>query len=502
MVHTPECDRWCTTSSCLIHISVLNSHCHTQTHCRQYSQYIMGYANLSDEEINGTAITSAVTFVFPLMETIILIISIVLLSVLTIAGNVIVFVAFTLERRLQTFSDFLILNLAVADFIVGIVSVPLKAHWTLTGQWLPGPHVCVAWLAIDWITVSSSGISVCVISLDRYLMIGHPLWYRSHQSKTLLTVLLAVPWIVPAVMYIPIIVDGIALIPDGQCGIFYEDSASLLVAGITISCLCPLLLTGVFNVMVFLAVHRRWNRFNMHTPTAGTCRINQGRSSNHLTTTDHGDQRSNTAGNSDHVASTDQDQGDQRGNSSRYSNHVTSTDQGGDNRSNQVPSTGQGDHQSNTGRSSIYVAPTDHRDLKNTTSRVITSAHSRNTRKASFLFVFVGIFAAFWVPTVVALWVSLFCFDCITYSVAEVLYWTVWMNSAINPVLYPVLRMRYRRAFKRVLCCMCRWRTSRSANVTMSTNSNSRDAVMVCSVVDLRSGQLRVNSINDVTSTM
>ena len=44
-------------------------------------------------------------------------------SLLTVGANILVILAFFLNRQLRTINNYLIINLAVADFIVGLVSM-------------------------------------------------------------------------------------------------------------------------------------------------------------------------------------------------------------------------------------------------------------------------------------------------------------------------------------------------------------------------------------------
>jgi len=37
-----------------------------------------------------------------------------------------------------------------------------------------------------------------------------------------------------------------------------------------------------------------------------------------------------------------------------------------------------------------------------------------------------------------------------------VVFWLLWLNSTINPMLYPFLQQRFRVTFVRLLTCQCR----------------------------------------------
>ena len=59
----------------------------------------------------------------------------VLVLSLTIIGNLAVMVAFVFEKKLQTPFNIYIVNLAVTDFFIGLIAMPLNAAEILFGYW-------------------------------------------------------------------------------------------------------------------------------------------------------------------------------------------------------------------------------------------------------------------------------------------------------------------------------------------------------------------------------
>nr|XP_031359880.1 histamine H3 receptor-like [Lonchura striata domestica] len=75
----------------------------------------------------------------------------VLLCLVTILGNMLVILAFMMDRNLRHRSNYFFLNLAVSDFAVGVFCMPLYIPYSLTGKWHLGRRI-FGWL---W-TISSA----------------------------------------------------------------------------------------------------------------------------------------------------------------------------------------------------------------------------------------------------------------------------------------------------------------------------------------------------------
>jgi hypothetical protein len=336
-----------------------------------------------------------------------------------ILGNLLVFATFALTRTLQTFSNYLVLNLAVADFLVGVVSTPFYSLDVLLGGWHLGRVMCMWWMTTDWIACASSSFSLFVISLDRYIHIAFPFWAKRHKSKYLLAAYISLPWTIAALAFIPLTVfweeiTGSTLVPERECNVPYYHSYWLLLFNLGITILLPFSMTAVLNVMLYVKIRRRWTTLaNMRMGQGHTCQpINRPASNLREDATCMTEKSSSKCKSSQGTVCTSVSQS--------YNPRVSSSISGS----------------------------------------ISYEKHLKNNKKARSLFIFVFVFGMFWVPFVIAVYVRAFCTECRSeaFSIYEIAStFLIPVNSALNPILYAVLRPKikdgFKRLFNRIRCC-------------------------------------------------
>lgn len=78
---------------------------------------------------------------------------------------------------------------------------------------------------------------------------------------------------------------------------------------------------------------------------------------------------------------------------------------------------------------------------------------SRDKKIAKSLAIVVCVFAVCWAPYTLLMIIRAGCHGrCIHRDLYEVSFWLLWLNSAINPVLYPLCHISFRKAFLKLLC--------------------------------------------------
>ncbi|XP_026231547.1 trace amine-associated receptor 13c-like, partial [Anabas testudineus] len=93
----------------------------------------------------------------------------------------------------HTPTNLLLLSLAVSDFLLGLVVMPLEAH-RQTGCWQLGDHVCFLHVFVSSFTVSVSIGGMVLISADRYVAICDPLHYPTRVTVRRVKVCVCMCW--------------------------------------------------------------------------------------------------------------------------------------------------------------------------------------------------------------------------------------------------------------------------------------------------------------------
>ncbi|XP_041050333.1 trace amine-associated receptor 1-like [Carcharodon carcharias] len=125
----------------------------------------------------------------------------------TIFGNLLIIISIAYFTKLQTSTNAFILSLAVADFLVGIIVLPISMTKVVFG-WHFGKTFCKLHTIMDVMLSTSSIMNLSCIAFDRFYAVCYPLKYRFRVSQKRVTVLLLICWILPAlVSFVPLLLD-------------------------------------------------------------------------------------------------------------------------------------------------------------------------------------------------------------------------------------------------------------------------------------------------------
>ncbi|XP_043921738.1 histamine H3 receptor-like [Protopterus annectens] len=184
-------------------------------------------------------------------------------AVLITVGNVLVLLAFVVDKRLRTQSNLYLLSLALCDLSVGVVSIPFSIPYELYGIWMLGKTLCKFWMVMDYTACAASVFTIVVISYDRHFSVTKPVAYRAQQQKTCNTMTkIAAVWLLAFIIYGPAlifwdIITGQSQVPNEQCFAEFEFSWHFSVCILTCNFFIPFCSVSYFSIGICWNIKKR-----------------------------------------------------------------------------------------------------------------------------------------------------------------------------------------------------------------------------------------------------
>ncbi|XP_027134364.1 alpha-1A adrenergic receptor [Larimichthys crocea] len=110
-------------------------------------------------------------------KVVVLGIVLVVFAVFGVLGNILVILSVLFHHQWRSVTHYFIANLAAADLLLSSAVLPFSATSEALGRWVFGRSFCSVWAALDVLCCTASILSLCVISIDRYLAVSYPLRY-------------------------------------------------------------------------------------------------------------------------------------------------------------------------------------------------------------------------------------------------------------------------------------------------------------------------------------
>ncbi|XP_076327097.1 RYamide receptor-like [Tachypleus tridentatus] len=111
------------------------------------------------------------------------------ISLVAVVGNFCVLWIVATSRRMQTVTNFFIANLACADIIIGLFSIPFQFQAALLQRWVLPNFMCAFCPFVQVLSVNVSIFTLTAIALDRYRAVMSPLKARTSKLRAKVAVL-------------------------------------------------------------------------------------------------------------------------------------------------------------------------------------------------------------------------------------------------------------------------------------------------------------------------
>lgn len=388
----------------------------------------------------------------------------------TVLGNSLVILSVFTYRPLRIVQNFFIVSLAVADLALAIFVMPFNLAYLLLGKWIFGIHFCKLWLTCDVLCCTASILNLCAIALDRYWAITDPINYA--QKRTLKRVLgtIAGVWLLSGAISSPPLAgwndwpeeledDTPCQLTRRQGYVIYSALGSFFI---------PLFLMSLVYLEIFLATRRRLRE------RARQSRLGAVQSTRHRETDDAESVSSETNHNERSTPrihpkpSLIDDEPTEvtiGGGGAGAGAGGAGAGGGGGGSGSGVGGGGGGSGGSGgttgsiTGNSRRIASTSGAGQTPPTTATVYQFIEerqrislSKERRAARTLGVIMGVFVVCWLPFFLMYVIVPFCPACCpSIRLVYIITWLGYLNSALNPLIYTIFNLDYRRAFRRLL---------------------------------------------------
>uniref|UniRef100_A0A1I8ICY1 G_PROTEIN_RECEP_F1_2 domain-containing protein n=1 Tax=Macrostomum lignano TaxID=282301 RepID=A0A1I8ICY1_9PLAT len=341
-----------------------------------------------------------------------------LIALATVFGNCLVLLAVATQPSLRSSATAVFIsNLAIADLLLGVCVLPFSSVLEVThGCWYFGQLLCHVWASVDVLCCTASIMSLCAISLDRYIGVTRPLRHASIVTRRRAVALAAGVWLLSLLVSVgPLLgwrTDGDGAQPN-ICRV--SDNRAYIVFSVIVSFYLPLCVVIFFYIRIYQAASRQTRSLANGVVTA---RMRASNSQQSVNSTASASATSATA-------------------------VVTlRVHRGGGGGGGACGLTGAGrQHQ----QSRLHMAGK-------------LARFKREKKAAKTLGIVVGVFILCWLPFFfIYPFKEILCRQCsVPDLLFKVVFWLGYCNSLCNPVIYACSNREFKRAFWRLLSCFCR----------------------------------------------
>ncbi|XP_069139154.1 probable G-protein coupled receptor No18 [Argopecten irradians] len=369
---------------------------------------------------------------YEIWQQVLITIVLVLLTTGTIIGNSLVCIAVGIVKRLQTPSNLLILSLAVSDLLVAICVMPFNAAYEVMSYWSLGEVVCDLFTSLDVILCTASILNLCMISVDRYLVITRPFKYAMKRTPRRMGIMIACVWGGSVIISIPPLLGWKTERPPWHCLISQEIGYQIYA---TLGAFYVPLTVMLF---VYFRIWKVSSRLMKSENKSKLGSIDKGNDQIYLPSK----KSSKSSGISENTIV---------GNGNLKNGNYDGDDPSMEMLGNTV--------KASNGKRRFTL-----RSFLTKNSRVASS--SKEAKATKTLGVIMGGFVACWLPFFILAVIRPFCgaqeqYCSIPPWLGSVFVWLGYFNSFLNPLIYARFNREFRTPFKEILCFRCKGINSR-----------------------------------------
>ena len=205
-------------------------------------------------------------------------------SIITTGGNLLVIISFIINKSLRIVTNYFIVSLATADFLIGIITINLYSLQVIMNCWPLGNIVCNIWLVVDYGGCQASVISLVLVCMDRYFTISRPVTYTIWRTKKKAKIAIILAWILAILMWIPLIylypLTANKSLDKGECiALFIKNSPAITLMTHILGYFLPVIIIGIQYKRMYSVIKAaeqsvvavQFNRKNFKNTGAASC---------------------------------------------------------------------------------------------------------------------------------------------------------------------------------------------------------------------------------------
>ncbi|XP_070239315.1 D(2) dopamine receptor isoform X2 [Bos mutus] len=372
-----------------------------------------------------------------------------LLIFVIVFGNVLVCMAVSREKALQTTTNYLIVSLAVADLLVATLVMPWVVYLEVVGEWKFSRIHCDIFVTLDVMMCTASILNLCAISIDRYTAVAMPMLYNTrYSSKRRVTVMIAIVWVLSFTISCPMLF-GLNNTDQNECIIA---NPAFVVYSSIVSFYVPFIVTLLVYIKIYIVLRRRRKRVNtkrssrafranLKAPLKEAARRAQELEMEMLSSTSPPERTRYSPMPPSHHQLTLPDP-------SHHGLHSTPDSPAKPEKNGHAK-----DHPKIAKIFEIQSMPNGktRTSLKTMSRRKLSQ--QKEKKATQMLAIVLGVFIICWLPFFITHILNIHC-DC---NIPPVLYsaftWLGYVNSAVNPIIYTTFNIEFRKAFLKILHC-------------------------------------------------
>ncbi|NP_001076510.1 trace amine associated receptor 13d isoform X1 [Danio rerio] len=185
----------------------------------------------------------------------------------TILGNSVVIISIAHFKQLQTTTNILVMSLALADLLLGLVVMPFSMIRSVDGCWYYGETFCMLHSSFDLFLTSVSIFHLIFIAVDRHQAVCFPLQYPTMITIPVAWVMVMISWSMAALysyglVYSKANMEGLdeyiqSMYCVGGCTLYFNALWSVLDTLITFFLPCSVMIGLYARIFVVAKKHAR-----------------------------------------------------------------------------------------------------------------------------------------------------------------------------------------------------------------------------------------------------